>query len=98
MKRGGGLDLSRPDWRPPTKWPQAAPRGLIAASVMYLSRREGVPPCLRTSPLLGGTLGVLRTSWRISFRRHARGVFLVLGFRRAGVSHAPTRVPKQRRP
>ena len=38
---------------------------------MFLSRREGVPPCLRTSPPLGGTLEVHRTSWRIPLPRHA---------------------------
>ena len=32
---------------------QTTPGGLIAASVTYLSRREGVLPCLRTSPPLG---------------------------------------------
>ena len=69
----------------------------MAASVTCLSRWEGVPPCLRTSPLLGRTLGVHQTSWRIPFPRR-RGTFLVLGFRGAWVSHAPPRVPKQRRP
>ena len=97
MKRGGGLLPARPDCWPPTKRPRATPGGLIAASVTCLSRREGVPPCLRTSPPLGGTLGVHRTSWRIPFPRHAC-TFLVLGFRGAWVSHAPPRVPKQRRP
>ena len=58
MKRGGGLHPARPDCWPPTKRPRATPGGLIAASVTCLSRREGVPPCLRTSPPLGGTLGV----------------------------------------
>ena len=58
----------------------------MAASVTCLSRREAVPPCLRTSPPLGGTLGVHRTSWRIPFPRHAC-TFLVLGFRGAWVSH-----------
>ena len=52
------------------------------ASLTYSSRREGVPPCLRTSPPLGRTLGVQRTSWRIPFPRHAC-MFLVLGFRGA---------------
>ena len=80
MKRGGGLLPARPDCRPPTKRPRATPGGLIAASVTCLSRREGVPPCLRTSPLLGGTLGVHRTSWRIPFPRRAC-TFLVLGLR-----------------
>ena len=97
MKRGGGLLPARPDCWPPTKRPRATPGGLIAASVTCLSRREGVPPCLRTSPPLGGTLEVHRTSWRIPFPRHAC-TFLVLGFRGAWVSHAPPRVPKQRRP
>ena len=97
MKREGGLLPARPDCWPPTKRPRATPGGLIAASVTCLSRREGVPPCLRTSPPLGGTLGVHRTSWRIPFPRRAC-TFLVLGFRGAWVSHAPPRVPKQRRP
>ena len=97
MNRGGGLLPARPDCWPPTKRPRATPGGLIAASVTCLSRREGVPPCLRTSPPLGGTLGVHRTSWRIPFPRRAC-TFLVLGFRGAWVSHAPSRVPKQRRP
>ena len=97
MKRGGGLLPARPDCWPPTKRPRATPGGLIAASVTCLSRREGVPPCLRTSPPLDGTLGVHRTSWRIPFPRRAC-TFLVLGFRGAWVSHAPPRVPKQRRP
>ena len=98
MKRRGCLHPARPVWWPPTKRPRAAPGGLIAASVTCLSRWEGVPPCLRTSPPSGGTLGVHWTSWRIPFPRHASGVFLVLGFRGAWVSHAPPRVPKQRRP
>ena len=97
MKRGGGLLPARPHCWPPTKRPRATPGGLIAASLTCLSRREGVPPCLRTSPPLGGTLEVLRTSWRIPFPRHAC-TLLVLGFRGAWVSHAPPRVPKQRRP
>ena len=62
MKRGGGLHPARPDCWPPTKRPRATPGGLIAASVTCLSCREGVPPCLRTSPPLGGTLEVHRTS------------------------------------
>ena len=74
MKRGGGLLPARPDCWPPSKRPRATPGGLIAASVTCLSRREGVPPCLRTSPPLGGTLGVHRTSWRIPFPRHASEV------------------------
>ena len=97
MKRGGGLHPARPDCWPPTKRPRATLGGLIAASVTCLSRREGLPPCLRTSPHLGGTLEDHRTSWRIPFPRHAC-MFLVLGFRGAWVSHAPPRVPKQRRP
>ena len=92
MKRGGGLHPARPDCWPPTKRPRVTPGGLIAAGVTCLSRREGVPPCLRTSPPLGGTLEVHRTSWRIPFPRHAC-TFLVLGFRGAWVSHAPPRVP-----
>ena len=97
MKRAGGLHPARPDCWPPTKRPGATPGGLIAASVTCLSRREGVSPCLRTSPPLNGTLEVQRTSWRILFPRHAC-VFLLLGFRGAWVSHAPPPVPKQRRP
>ena len=85
LKRGGHLHHARPDWWPRTKRPRATPGGLFAASVTYLSRREGVPPCLRTSPPLDGTLGVHRTSWRIPFPRHAC-MFLVLGFRGAWVS------------
>ena len=85
------------DCWPPTKGPRATPGGLIAASVTCLSRQEGVPPCLRPSPPLGGTLEVHQTSWRIPFPRHAC-TLLVLGFRGAWVSHAPPRVPKQRRP
>ena len=53
MKRGGGLHPARPDWWPPTKRPRATLGGLITASVMYLSRQEGVPLCLRTSPPFG---------------------------------------------
>ena len=78
MKRGGGLHSARPDCWPPTKWPRAAPGGLIAASVTYLSLQEGVPPCLCRCPPLGGTLGVHQTSWRIPFPRHAC-MLLVLG-------------------
>ena len=70
---------------------------LVAASLTCLSRQEGVLPCLRTSPPLGGTLEVHRTSWRILFSRHAC-MFLVLGFPGAWMSQAPPRVPKQRRP
>ena len=69
----------------------------MAASVTYLSRREGVPLCLRMSPPLGGTLGVHRTPWRIPFPRHAC-IFLVLGFGGAWVPHTPPRVSKQHRP
>ena len=97
MKRGGGLHPAKPDCWAPTKRPRATPGGLIAAGVTCLSRREGVPPCLCTPHPLGGTLEVHRTSWRISFPRHAC-TFLVLRFRGAWVSHAPPRVPKQRRP
>ena len=97
VKRGGGLLPARPDCWPPTKRPRASPGGLFAASVTCLSRQEGVPPCLRTSPHLRGTLEVHRTFWRILFPRHAC-TFLVLGFRGAWVSHGPPRVPKQRRP
>ena len=97
MRRGGGLHPARPDCWPPTKRPRATPGGLIAAGVTCLSRLEGVPPCLRTSPPLGGTLEIHRTSWRIPFPRHAC-TFLVLVFRGAWVSHAPPPVPKQRRP
>ena len=97
VKRGGGFLPARPDWWPPTIRPRATPRGLIAASVTCLSRQDCVPPSLRTFPPLGGTLEVHRTSWRIPFPRHAC-MFLVMGFRGAWVSHAPPRVPKQRRP
>ena len=83
MKRGGNLHHARPDWWSRTKRPRAKTGGLIAASVTYLSRRVGMPPCLRTSPPLGGTLGVHWTSWRIPFQRHASGVSLVLVFRGA---------------
>ena len=94
MKRGGGLHPARPDCWPPTKRPRATPGGLMAAGVTCLSRREGVPLSLHTSPPVGETLEVHRTSWRIPFPRHAC-TFLVLGFRGAWVSHAPPRVPKQ---
>ena len=57
MKRGGNLHLTRPDWWPPKEQPGVTPGGLIVASVMYLSPRQGVLPCLRTPPSLGGTLG-----------------------------------------
>ena len=53
MKRGGGLHPARPDWWSPTKQPRASPGGLIAATPTCLSRQEGVPPCLRTSPAFG---------------------------------------------
>ena len=46
MKRGGGLHPTRPDWWPLTKRPWATGGGLIAASVTYISRRQGVFPCL----------------------------------------------------
>ena len=97
MKRGGGLHPARPDCWPPTKRPRATPGGLIAAGAMCLSRREGVPPRLRTSPPLGRTLEVHRTSWRIPFPMHACA-FLVIGCRGASLSHAPPGVPKQCRP
>ena len=97
MKRGGGLHPARPNWSSPTKRPQATPGGLIAASVTCLSRQEGVPPCLRTSSPSGETLEVHRTSSRVLFPRHS-WIFFVLGFRGAWVSHARSRVPKQRRP
>ena len=54
----GNLHPAGPDWWPPTKRPRASPGGLIAASVMYFPRQEAVRPCWRTSPPLGGTLGV----------------------------------------
>ena len=88
MKRGGGLHPARPDCWPPTKRPRAKPGGLIGAGVTCSSRQEGVPPCLRASPPLGGTLEVHWTSWRIPFPRHAC-MFLVLGFlRRLGVARS----------
>ena len=71
MRRGGGLHPAKHDCWPLTKRHRAIPGGLIAASVTCLSRRERVPLCLRTPPLLGGTLEVHRTSWRILFPRHA---------------------------
>ena len=88
MKRGGGLHPARPDCWPPTKRPRATPGGLIAASVTCLSRREGVPPCLRTSPPLGGTLEVHRTSWRIPFPRHACSFLGTRVPRRLGVARS----------
>ena len=91
------LHPAKPDWWPATKRPWAIPGGQIAASVTNGSHGEDVPPCLRTSPPLGATLGFHRTSCCIPFPRHASGVVLVLGFRGALVSHAPLRVPKQRR-
>ena len=51
----------------------------MAAGVTCLSCWEGVRLCLRTSPPLGGTLEVQRTSWRIPPPRHAC-TFLVLEF------------------
>ena len=63
--------------------PWAAPGWLIAAKLTYLSHRQGVPPCLRTSHLLSGTLGVNRTTWRMPLPRHACGVFWVVWFRGA---------------
>ena len=80
MKRGGGLDVARPDWWPPTKRPRATPGRFIAASVAHVARLEGVPRCFRTFCPLNGALGVHRTSWRIPFPRHGSGVFLVLEF------------------
>ena len=78
MKRAGGLHPARPDCWPPTKRPLATPRGLIAGRLMNVSRREAVPPCVRTSPLFGRTLRIHRTSWRIPLPRHAMG-FEMLG-------------------
>ena len=88
MKRGGGLHSAGPDWWPPTQRPRATPGGLIAASVTCLSRREGVPPCLRMSPPLGGTLEVHRTSWRIPFQWACRHVLGTGVPRRLGVAHS----------
>ena len=92
MKRGGGLHPTRPGWWPKTKRPWTATGELFAASVTCVSRRKGVPPCLRTSPPLNGTLGVHQTSWRISFPRHAC-MFLVLhGVQRClGVARSASR-------
>ena len=73
VKGGGGLHPARPDCWPPTKRPRATPEELIAAGMTCLSHREGVPPCLRTSPPLGVTLEVHRTFWRIPFPRHVLG-------------------------
>ena len=98
MRRGGGLHPARPDWWARTKRPWAPLRGLIAVSVTNVSHREVVPPCLRTSPALGETLGDRRTSWCVPFPRHASGIVLVLGYRGAWVSQTPCRVPNQRRP
>ena len=81
MKTGGGLLPAGHDWWPPTDRPRGTPGRLTAASVTNVSRREGVPPCLRTSPLLGGNLGVHLTCWLIPFPRHASNVVLVLEFR-----------------
>ena len=50
LKRGCDLHPAIPDWWPPTKRPRATPEGLVAASMRKVSCREGVPPCLRTSP------------------------------------------------
>ena len=63
----------------------------MAATVTCLSRREGVAPCLRTSPHLGGALEVHRTSWRIPFPRH--GVLGTGVLRRLGVARS-TSSPK----
>ena len=59
---GGGLHPTRPDWWAQTKRPRATPGTLIATSMTNLSHQQGLPPCLRTSPTLGGTLGVHQTS------------------------------------
>ena len=66
----------------------------MAGSVTNISRREGVPLRLRTSPPLGGNLGVRKTSWPIPFPRHASGVVLVLGFRGAWVVACSASSPK----
>ena len=79
MKRESGLHPARPEWLPPTKQPQATLGGLIAASVTNVSPLEGSHTFLRTSPPMGGIPGVYRTFWRISPRRHACGLVLVLG-------------------
>ena len=88
VKRGGSLHPARPDCWPPTKRPRATPGGLIAASVTYLSRREAVPPCLRTSPPLGGTLEVHGTSWRIPFPEACMHVLGTRIPRRLGVARS----------
>ena len=59
MKRGSGMHPARPDLWSPTKQPRGAAGGLIAAGMTHLSRREGVPPCLRTSPPVGGTHNIM---------------------------------------
>ena len=58
MNRGGGLHPPRPNMWTQTKRPRAALGELNAASVRNVSCQEGVPTCLRTSPPLGGALGV----------------------------------------
>ena len=68
------------------------------ASVTNVSRREGVPACLRTFHPFGRTLGFTRRHGISRSPWHARGVVLVLGFRGAWVSHAPPQGPKQPRP
>ena len=98
MRRGCGLHPVGADSWPATKRPWETPGGRIATGVTKVSGREVVPPCLRTSPPLDGTLGVHRTSRRIPLLRHAGSVLLVLGFRGAWVSYTPLRVPKQRWP
>ena len=98
MNWGGGLHPARPDWLLPSKRPRKTPGGLIAASVRNVPRREGVPPCLRTAPSFGGTVGIHRISGHISFQRHSGGFDLVPWFRGVWVSHTPPRVPKQCRP
>ena len=79
MKRGGSLHPARPDWWRQTKRSWATPGGLIAASVTNVPRLEGLPPRLRTFPLLGGTLGVHQAFWRIPFPRHTSGIARYFG-------------------
>ena len=58
----------------------------MAASVTYLSSREGVLPWSRTLCPSGGTLGVRQTSWPPkAYQRRGPGT----GFRGAWVLHAP---------
>ena len=91
MKKGGGLHHARPDCWPPTKRPRATPGGLIAAGVTCLSRREGVPPCLRTSPPLGGTLGSEESGSQTEARGH-----LGQGSIQAASSSVPTKGPARK--